>query len=476
MFTPSKSATGTHSDSRSVTNPEDSSLRLRRRRGTSSASLLGLTSLLCVALWGSDGFSQPSMNRADVVIVDRSQTRKDNEILTKIQQASVLLYSPYRSSTDMQQGLNLINEAIALAPERANTYFLAADLVLTSIGDYDTARSLMSDFLELAEPDDYNLPSAHEFIGELELSEARDHKPHVDEKALESSEGHFLAAYQFYVDRQDRRGMASIEARLCTVAGLRGDLVAALRYIKAAVEHNPPYLFGALIDESMLLVRVGRAKEAIELLESMGKEVLAFAQAIEAQHAFLIALSNAYRAAGEYEVAHYYVDLAEGYILGRDPVVFGIYGTPSAVLLAETYSLKGSIYFEQGKYDETEQLYRKAMDLETGKPVRMNNLAWVLVVTANGQDSRLEEAKRLAETAVEAEPSPAFLDTLAEIYLRYERYDEAKALLEDALDLEPDSEYLASQLAKIESAQAGYVAPSGSVTRVQKWEPPLEGL
>jgi len=170
------------------------------------------------------------------------------------------------------------------------------------------------------------------------------------------------------------------------------------------------------------------------------------------------------------------VDLAEGYILGRDPVVFGIYGTPSAVLLAETYSLKGSIYFEQGKYDETEQLYRKAMDLETGKPVRMNNLAWVLVVTANGQDSRLEEAKRLAETAVEAEPSPAFLDTLAEIYLRYERYDEAKALLEDALDLEPDSEYLASQLAKIESAQAGYVAPSGSVTRVQKWEPPLEGL
>jgi hypothetical protein len=66
-----------------------------------------------------------------------------------------------------------------------------------------------------------------------------------------------------------------------------------------------------------------------------------------------------------------------------------------------------------------EAWYRRAIEL--GYPGALNNLAWMLAM----RQERLDEALDLAEQAVDAMPTPTFIDTLGFVHFQRGEYDEA---------------------------------------------------
>ncbi|MCX7825120.1 MAG: hypothetical protein N2689_06140, partial [Verrucomicrobiae bacterium] len=80
-----------------------------------------------------------------------------------------------------------------------------------------------------------------------------------------------------------------------------------------------------------------------------------------------------------------------------------------------------------------------------------NNLAWLLANT----DSHLEEARQLSHKSLELSPdNAAYLDTLAEVYLRLGQPQRAVELQKQAVELEPESLDLLERLKKFEAAAA----------------------
>jgi Tfp pilus assembly protein PilF len=95
--------------------------------------------------------------------------------------------------------------------------------------------------------------------------------------------------------------------------------------------------------------------------------------------------------------------------------------------------------------------YQKAIAEQADEAENYNNLAWLLANT----DSRLEEARQLSHKSLElaAEGSrPAYLDTLAEVYLRLGQPQRAVELQKQAVELEPESLDLVDRLKKFEAA------------------------
>lgn len=71
----------------------------------------------------------------------------------------------------------------------------------------------------------------------------------------------------------------------------------------------------------------------------------------------------------------------------------------------------GNVHFQQKNYDEAQKTYQRAIE-GTGDARAYNNLAWLYYT----KGTNLDEAKKLAEKAVELEPEKAdFKDTLKKI-------------------------------------------------------------
>ena len=78
------------------------------------------------------------------------------------------------------------------------------------------------------------------------------------------------------------------------------------------------------------------------------------------------------------------------------------------------YLYMGNLYFQKKEFDKAERSYRKALK-QTQSPYAFNNLAWLYYTT----DGNLDEAERLAKTAVEMSPDvKEFTDTLSKIQER----------------------------------------------------------
>jgi tetratricopeptide (TPR) repeat protein len=92
----------------------------------------------------------------------------------------------------------------------------------------------------------------------------------------------------------------------------------------------------------------------------------------------------------------------------------------------------------QGRYDEAEALYRKAIAADPRDVVALNNLAWLL--TLRDADARGAEALELIERAIAvAGAQPALLDTRAVVLLTLQKVDPAIRDLEQAIAAEPEA-------------------------------------
>src|SRR5206468_3234376 len=104
---------------------------------------------------------------------------------------------------------------------------------------------------------------------------------------------------------------------------------------------------------------------------------------------------------------------------------------------AGLWNLAGRNALELADYDEAVKDWRKVRSLTPGPPASLsNNLAYVLLV--RGDKADLDEARKLAESAVAATPEESTChDTLARIYARLSRHDDAVASFRTAIAKDP---------------------------------------
>ena len=90
---------------------------------------------------------------------------------------------------------------------------------------------------------------------------------------------------------------------------------------------------------------------------------------------------------------------------------------------ASVYTLLGMLEDARQNFDESENNYRKALEISPETPIAANNLAWNIAAYNRGN---LDEALRLAQTNVSKNPGNAsFYDTLGWIYFKKGLYSPA---------------------------------------------------
>jgi tetratricopeptide (TPR) repeat protein len=145
---------------------------------------------------------------------------------------------------------------------------------------------------------------------------------------------------------------------------------------------------------------------------------------------------------------------------------------------AELWDLQGRNALELGDYDTAVSAWRKVVALSGARPTLSNNLAYVLLVRGNKAD--LEEARKLAESAVGASPDESTChDTLARVYARLGEHDKSVASFRTAIAKDSGNVEamigLADELAhgdkKAEAAEAKDLL--GKINRAVTKGPPL---
>jgi tetratricopeptide (TPR) repeat protein len=107
-----------------------------------------------------------------------------------------------------------------------------------------------------------------------------------------------------------------------------------------------------------------------------------------------------------------------------------------------------------GRLKDAVEVYEKILSLDPRNATAMNNLAWVLVTEESMKDR--ERGLRLAKRAVALNPSPVFLDTLAEAYYVNGYTEEAVATIQEAMSIATENEaYYRGQLKKFKSSPRG---------------------
>ena len=137
--------------------------------------------------------------------------------------------------------------------------------------------------------------------------------------------------------------------------------------------------------------------------------------------------------------------------------------------IAEAHALLGNVLYEQEKYEDAADAYRRAIALNPDDHSSYNNLAWLYAI----QGIRLKEAQRLSWRSLQKVPdSPTYLDTLAEIYYRTAQYERAIEVIRHAISLQPKDpglkDHLQSQLDKFMAAFGGRV-DRGGTQRTEGW-------
>jgi tetratricopeptide (TPR) repeat protein len=101
---------------------------------------------------------------------------------------------------------------------------------------------------------------------------------------------------------------------------------------------------------------------------------------------------------------------------------------------AGIYTLIGMLEDSRKNYDASAQNYRKALEIDPTSTIAANNLAWLY---AQYEKGNLDEAVRLAQTAVQKSPNIAgFVDTLGWVYFKKGLYAAAAEQLQKAVDLD----------------------------------------
>lgn len=125
-------------------------------------------------------------------------------------------------------------------------------------------------------------------------------------------------------------------------------------------------------------------------------------------------------------------------------------GFPKGYLEAETYGLLATCLYEQKKEDEAYACLDHYLKLRPDDAGMKNNYAYYL----SQSGIRLDEARKMAEEAVAAEPKNGiFLDTYAWVLYKMGLHKEALKQIEKALELAPDRKALQEHYQQIKKAQ-----------------------
>lgn len=101
------------------------------------------------------------------------------------------------------------------------------------------------------------------------------------------------------------------------------------------------------------------------------------------------------------------------------------------------YSFLGMVDEAQHDWQQAQDQYKKALDIDPGNAIAANNLAYLLLEHGGNVDMALT----YAQTARRGMPdSPNTADTLASVYLRKGNYQLAEDLLSDAVQKSPDNQ------------------------------------
>ena len=95
----------------------------------------------------------------------------------------------------------------------------------------------------------------------------------------------------------------------------------------------------------------------------------------------------------------------------------------------QVHFLQGALYESQDEYENAEDAFRKALEIDAANPAVLNYLGYMLA--DNG--TKLDEALEMVQQAVEADPiNGAYLDSLGWVYFRLEQLELAEQYLKRA--------------------------------------------
>ncbi len=111
----------------------------------------------------------------------------------------------------------------------------------------------------------------------------------------------------------------------------------------------------------------------------------------------------------------------------------------------KAWEMLGMCYTKMEQNDKASECYKNALEINPNMPVSLNNLSWYY--SENNID--LDKALTLALKANELAPNfPAFMDTLAEAYIKTGEPEKGLELLKKAVELDPKNEGLKGNLEK----------------------------
>ena len=199
----------------------------------------------------------------------------------------------------------------------------------------------------------------------------------------------------------------------------------AIRAYEKVVSLSPDWLDG-YIRLGALLESKGRDKDAIALYEKAGQLDL---NDIEMK----IRIANLHKSRNRKKIAHkILLDLLE-----KNP--------RSSRVLVEF----GVFLWETGKPIESKKVFLQVLEIDKNSAPALNRLAWF----HRRDKESLDHGIKLSKRSLEIQPdTPAYLDTLAELYYRNGESVKALPLIQRAIELDPGNRYFRLQLEKFKRA------------------------
>ena len=199
----------------------------------------------------------------------------------------------------------------------------------------------------------------------------------------------------------------------------------AIQAYERVVSLSPDWLDGYVLLGALLESR-GRDKAAIALYEKAGE---LDSNDIEMK----IRIAKLHKSRGRKELAHKILsDLLE-----KNP--------RSSLALVEF----GVFLWEIGKSEESKRVFMQVLEIDKNSARALNRLAWFHAT----EKKELEHGIKLSRRSLEVQPdTPAYLDTLAELYYRSGQSVKALPLIQRAIEIAPGNRYFRMQLEKFKKA------------------------
>ncbi|MEK6709309.1 MAG: tetratricopeptide repeat protein [Nitrospinota bacterium] len=207
--------------------------------------------------------------------------------------------------------------------------------------------------------------------------------------------------------------------------GTRQSQEEAIEVYAKVVDLAPDWL-DAYVRLGALYEAGGQDKEAIELYERAAK--------LDRSNVdMLVRIARLHRSRGRLNVAHrMLLKLQEEH--------------PRSV--AVLFDL-GMLLWESGKSEESKEVFRRVIEVDPNSAPSLNRLAWFHAI----EEKNIERGIELSRRSLELQPdTPAFLDTLAELFYRNGQALEAVSYIQRAIRLDPNNRYFRLQLEKFRRA------------------------